>query len=264
MKYFAQVQDGQVIRVIVANNIEWCQTRLGGEWIETRDPYAEVQSDPELEPVNYCGPSFGCDPTFPERFAPQWVMPTPDPDTGEWSSYPKGAVCAWNGGLIKSTVDGNVWHPDVSGWHPFPDIEGVRPLWVQPTGDHDTWGLDVEVEKDGKYFRSTIPDNATIPGDPSSGPPFNFWIEIDVDGNPIQPPAGELPERWNQPGTPAPGGGVYPAYAIDDLVVWDRPQDGGQDWVFRSTINANTTEPSRDSTFDRWWEPVSRASEYQP
>ena len=32
----------------------------------------------------------------------------------------------------------------------------------------------------------------------------------------------------------------------------------------RSKIANNTTEPSRDSTFDRWWEPVSRASEWQP
>ena len=88
----------------------------------------------------------------------------------------------------------------------------------------------------------------------------------------LPPPDSELPDRWNQPGAPAPGGGVYPAYAQDInwggtepvMVVWDRPQDDGQDWVFRSKIANNTTEPSRDATFDRWWEPVSRSSEYQP
>ena len=74
----------------------------------------------------------------------------------------------------------------------------------------------------------------------------------------LPPPVGALPDRWVQPT------GGHDAYAIDDLVVHDRPQDSGEDWVFRSTINANTAEPSRDSTFDRYWEPISRASEYQP
>ena len=84
------------------------------------------------------------------------------------------------------------------------------------------------------------------------------WLRQGVPGDAVPPPAGELPDRWVQPTS------GQDAYAIDDLVVHDRPQDGGEDWVFRSTINANTTEPSRDSTFDRWWEPISRASEYQP
>ena len=76
---------------------------------------------------------------------------------------------------------------------------------------------------------------------------------------------GQLPPRWLQPGTPDPSGvGLVPPYPLDDMVVHDRPQDDGQDWVFRSKIANNTTEPSRDSTFDRWWEPVSRASEWQP
>ena len=265
-RYFAQIENNTVTRVIVAHNIEWCQSRLGGEWIETRDPHAEVQTDPELEPVNYCGPGYGADPTFPERFAPQWVQPAPDPETGEWLSYPKGRVVAHNGSLWKSTTDGNVWEPGISAWHPFPDIEGVRPLWVQPTGSHDTWGMDVEVEKGGKYYRSTIPNNATIPGDPSSGPPWNYWLEIDVDGNPIQPPPSALPDRWVQGG----GSGVAGSYnqdinwggAAPVMVVHDRPQDGGEDWVFRSKIASNTTEPSRDATFDRWWEPLARTSEW--
>jgi hypothetical protein len=50
----------------------------------------------------------------------------------------------------------------------------------------------------------------------------------------------------------------------NDLVVHDRPQDGGNDWVFRSTFDGNTTEPGRDGTFDRFWQPISLASEYTP
>ena len=248
-RYFAQIENGQVTRVIVANNIEWCQSRLGGEWIETRDPYAETQANPELEPVNYCGPGFGCDPTFPERFAPQWVQPAPDPETGEWLSYPKGRVVAHNGQLWKSTTDGNVWEPGISAWHNEPEIEGVDPIWIQPTGTHDTYPLDFIVTHNDKRWKSTNAANVWEPG-------VAEWVEVDEAGDPIQPPVSELPERWVQPT------GGHDAYAIDDLVVWDRPQDGGQDWVFRSTFAGNTTEPGRDGTFDRYWEPLSRAEDW--
>jgi hypothetical protein len=35
MPYFAQIQNNEVLRVIVADDIAWCQSRLGGTWIET-------------------------------------------------------------------------------------------------------------------------------------------------------------------------------------------------------------------------------------
>lgn len=35
MPYFAQIQNNEVLRVIVADDIAWCQSRLGGAWIET-------------------------------------------------------------------------------------------------------------------------------------------------------------------------------------------------------------------------------------
>lgn len=54
---------------------------------------------------------------------------------------------------------------------------------------------------------------------------------------------------WVQPGG-------QNSYNIPDRVTHDRPQDGGNIWVFESKINANTTEPGRDGTFDRWWLPV--------
>lgn len=34
-RYFAEIENGVVKRVIVAENIEWCQKWLGGEWVET-------------------------------------------------------------------------------------------------------------------------------------------------------------------------------------------------------------------------------------
>ena len=125
-------------------------------------------------------------------------------------------------------------------------------------------------------YRSKLAANTTEPGQDGtldrwwepvvSAEEYTRWLN--ADGTPVLPPPSELPDRWVQGG----GSGVNGSYNQDInwggtepvMVVWDRPQDDGQDWVFRSTINANTAEPSRDSTFDRWWEPVSRASEYHP
>jgi hypothetical protein len=80
---------------------------------------------------------------------------------------------------------------------------------------------------------------------------------------PDQTPALFTPARpqlspWVQPT------GAQDAYAIGDFVTHDRPQDGGAIWVFKSAINANTTEPSRDGSFDRWWTPLSRLEDYAP
>ena len=61
--------------------------------------------------------------------------------------------------------------------------------------------------------------------------------------------AGVVPE-WVQPG------GAQDAYAVGDQVTHDNPQDGGNVWLYESKIEANTTEPGRDSTFDRYWLPV--------
>ena len=35
MSYFAEIKDNEVIRVIVADNKEWCEKNLGGIWVET-------------------------------------------------------------------------------------------------------------------------------------------------------------------------------------------------------------------------------------
>lgn len=53
--------------------------------------------------------------------------------------------------------------------------------------------------------------------------------------------------------------GAQDAYAIGDRVTHDNPNDGGNIWLYESKIDANTTEPGRDDTFDRYWEPVEVA-----
>ena len=216
MKYFAEVINNTVTRVIVAHNKEWCETRLGGTWIETRDPYAETQADPSLEPVVYCGPGYGADPTFPEKFAPQWVQPAPDLETGVWSSYEKGAVVAHGGRLWKSTTAGNVWQPGVSAWHDEPEIEGVLPQWVAPTGSHDTYPEGFEVTHNGKEWVSQHPANVWEPG-------VSQWLEKGVE-----PPS--IPD-WVQPS------GSHDAYAAGAEVMHN-----GQHWI-NTHGNGNVWEP---------------------
>lgn len=66
----------------------------------------------------------------------------------------------------------------------------------------------------------------------------------------------ETPAPWVQPT------GAIDAYAISELVTHDNPNDSSNIWVYESTIDANTTEPGRDGLLDRWWTPISLASEY--
>ena len=35
MSHFAELENGIVVRVIVADSLEWCETNLGGEWLQT-------------------------------------------------------------------------------------------------------------------------------------------------------------------------------------------------------------------------------------
>jgi hypothetical protein len=86
-----------------------------------------------------------------------------------------------------------------------------------------------------------------------------------ADWNPLTTPALYAPFRepgqvtpWKQPT------GAQDAYAIGDIVSHPNAQDGGAVWVFSSKIAANTTEPGTDSTFHRWWQPISLLSGYQP
>lgn len=218
-RYFAEIQDGIVTRVIVAKSQEWCEQRLGGTWIETRDPYAEVQADEALEPVVYCGPGFGVDPTFPEKFAPQWQQPAPDPETGEWSSYPKGALAYHGGKLWKSTTDNNVWEPGVSAWHDQSEIEGVLPQWVQPTGSHDTYPEGFEVLHNGKEWVSQHPANVWEPG-------VSQWLEKGAEPGP-EP---SIPD-WVQPT------GGHDAYAAGAEVMHN-----GQHWI-NTHGDGNVWEP---------------------
>jgi len=226
-RYFAQVQDGIVQRVLVCDDPQWLTDRLGGTWVETADPYTDEPTE-DLEGVAYCSPGFGVDESFPERFAPQWVQPVATPDG--WTSYPKGALVWHDGRIKKSTMDNNTWHPDVTGWHDHPIIEGVRPRWSQPLGAHDTWPLGFIVRHNGSLWESLIPANATEPG---SDP--RWWKNLtEPEPDPNEP----------QPWKPWDG------HNSSLYQVGDRVTHNGQTWT--ATVGNNHWEPGAPGTASLW------------
>lgn len=70
---------------------------------------------------------------------------------------------------------------------------------------------------------------------------------------PSEGPIGPTVQPWVQPT------GAHDAYAIGSRVTHDNPNAGGAIWVYESKIPANTTQPGRDGTFDRWWQPIQPA-----
>ena len=176
-KYWAEIDsDNQVLRVVVCDSLEWLQNNLGGTWVETSDPYASGS-----QAVTYCGIGFGYDPEFPEKFARPWRQPIPgiDDEDGSGMGYPHGTLTFHNGRIWRSTVDGNVWEPGVSAWHDAPQIDGVLPTWVPPTGGHDTYPEGFELMHNGQHYISERADNVWEPGTADSG-----WALVTDDPEP--------------------------------------------------------------------------------
>jgi hypothetical protein len=101
MAHFAKVEDGVVTQVIVADNKEWCQSNLGGTWVQTSyNTHGGINSRSGGEALNknYAGIGFTWDGTgfaAPQPFASWtldsntylWQAPTPMPTDGkryEW------------------------------------------------------------------------------------------------------------------------------------------------------------------------------------
>lgn len=77
MAHFAKVVDGIVEQVIVADTKEWCESNLGGEWVQTS--YNTIGNvHPEGRPLhkNYAGIGYHWDGTgfyAPQPF-PSWSL----------------------------------------------------------------------------------------------------------------------------------------------------------------------------------------------
>ena len=162
-------------------------------------------------------------------------------------AYPLGAISRHEGNVWRNLVEGNTFAPGVFGWRiVWGDTTEGDPPWVQPAGREDSYMLGERAEVDGIGYTSDINFNTTRPGTLNAA-----W-----------PPDSVPLDTWKQPGTVIPGSSppaVYPAYMTDQRVIWPYPEEGGVDYVWRSKINNNITEPSRDSGFFRYWEPESPA-----
>jgi hypothetical protein len=121
---------------------------------------------------------------------------------------------------------------DVGGESAAPPL----PEWVQPTGAHDAYPLNMWVTHNGADYCSLLAANVWEPT-----PESNYWR--------ISPDPGPLP--WVQPT------GAADAYAIGDRVT--HTVAGRETDLWESNIDANTTEPGTDGTFDRWWKPITDA-----
>jgi len=180
MSYFAELDiDNMVLRVVVADDLQWCIDNLGGTWMETANPYSE-----ESQVVTYCGPGFGADIAVPERFALPWSMDaaTIPNELGEYAYATQGQVVFHNGKIWRNLQpDGNpnVWEPPTN-WREYP-MGDEHPLWVQPVGAVDAYPLDFIVEHDGIVWKSLTPANVWEPPteweDMTPAPPIAEWVQ---------------------------------------------------------------------------------------
>ena len=80
MSHFAEIKDGIVVRVIVADDLQWCESNLGGTWLQTSYT-GSIRK-------NYAGVGYSYDETRDAFIAPepegnlgfdeatcQWIMP---------------------------------------------------------------------------------------------------------------------------------------------------------------------------------------------
>ena len=135
---------------------------------------SQAQWTPDAVPSLY--DAFGLD----ESGYPLWTQPS-----GAHDAYNAGDIVNYNGKLYQSTINGNVWSPDVypAGWtvyaattepeepkpepEPEPDPEPEEPPtypeWVQPTGAHDAYNTGDIVRYNGRLYKSIINGNVWAP-----------------------------------------------------------------------------------------------------
>lgn len=141
---------------------------------------SQAEWTPDATPALY--DAFGLD----ESGYPIWAQPS-----GAHDAYNAGDIVNYNGTLYQSTINGNVWSPDVypAGWtvyeaatepeepepepepEPDPDPEEptTYPEWVQPTGSHDAYNTGDIVDYNGTLYRSLIDGNVWSPEDYPQG-----------------------------------------------------------------------------------------------
>lgn len=148
MSYFAEKDgSGQVLRVIVADDISWPQSRLGGTWVETEIANPQQQ---------YAGPGmFDSVDIAPRRFIYPWRQPV-----GSTDAYPNGAWVQHNGRAWRSLQAANVFEPGVASWR---EMLTEWPEYVQPTGAQDAYQIGDKITFNGQRYISLINANVWSP-----------------------------------------------------------------------------------------------------
>ena len=141
---------------------------------------SQAQWTPDTAPSLY--DAFGLD----ESGYPLWAQPS-----GAHDAYNVGDIVNYNGTLYKSTINGNVWSPDVypAGWtvyesatepeepkpdpEPDPEEPTTYPEWVQPTGAHDAYNSGDRGPYTGRVYASTMNGNVWAPDAYPAG-----WKEV--------------------------------------------------------------------------------------
>ena len=107
MAHFAKVEDGVVTQVIVADSQQWCESNLGGTWVQTsyntkggvntREGGEALRKNYAGIGYNYDGIGFYAPQPFPSWIKDEetylWQPPTPRPEEGlyEWDE----ATVSW-------------------------------------------------------------------------------------------------------------------------------------------------------------------------
>jgi len=145
-RYFAEIgPDAQVLRVVVAEDVEWLVDTLGGTWEETL--IDGTQED-------YAGISmFDTEYVAKERFVHTW-----QPLGAE--GYPKGAKVWHAGHGWLSLMDKNVTEPGVAFWRNYAE---AFPLWVQPQSEVYGYQKNERVTYNGTRYISLINGNHQVP-----------------------------------------------------------------------------------------------------
>lgn len=109
MAHFAEIVDGTVARVIVADTQEWCEQNLGGTWVQTsyntQGGVHALGGTPLRK--NYAGIGYsydaGRDAFIPPKPFESWLL---DEDT-----------CLWNAPVAMPTEGGPfTWDEDSQSW----------------------------------------------------------------------------------------------------------------------------------------------------
>ena len=159
-----------------------------------------------------------------------WSQPA-----GAQDAYPIDALVKHEGETWRSLQAANGFEPGRASWRiVWGAASDTPPNWTRPSGSTDYYAAGERVTHNGSTWISRLRVNTYEPG-------VTGWAEETA-----------TTPRWSQGG----GSGVSGSYNISDEVIWDRPQDGDADWLFRSTYTGNTTQPGRDSRFDRYWTPI--------